>query len=68
MVGSFHFSGLSKAIQHRRMNDFNGVEKRIEIDVMNLDNLNYQEIIAKIKAQLQQQENADRNGLRFNNI
>lgn len=50
------------------MNDFNGVGKRIEIDVTNLDNLNYQEIIAKIKAQLQQQENADRNGLRFNNI
>lgn len=46
------FEDYQKGIQHRGMDDFNGVGKLMKIDVTDLENLNYQEIIANIKAQL----------------
>ncbi len=43
------FEDYQKGFQHYERDNFNGVGKRIEIDAVNLENPNYQEVIAKIK-------------------
>lgn len=43
------FEDYQKGTQHHERDNFNGVGKRIEIDAVNLENPNYQEVIAKIK-------------------
>ncbi|WP_052466432.1 AAA family ATPase [Beduini massiliensis] len=47
------FEDYQKGIQHRGMDDFNGVGKIVEIDVTHLESLDYQEIAVNIKAQLE---------------